>query len=229
MNLLTAPQLSPEWWEFKVGKISGTRFGQAISGRKNRLLYDLLNEKLQGYIEQDDYESEDMKFGTENEPIARDLYIEKSGIQFDEVGAIKSDFSDIHMASPDGLAYIRIIDRSKIVYAEIKDGIVLEIKCTSNGAIHIQRFAEGVESNHMPQIINYFAVSDEVKEVHWVSYCPYRQERPLVIWIFTRESVLEPATAKKPAYTINDAVIEGRNRIKEIESQLIELEQSFIF
>jgi hypothetical protein len=64
----------------------------------------------------------------------------------------------------------------------------------------------------MPQIINYFAVSDEVVAVHWVSYCPYRTERPLVIHVFTRDTVLSEATKTKPAITINDAVIEGLNR-----------------
>lgn len=213
MKIHTFAQLSPEWWEFKVGKISGTRLGQVISNRKNRLLYDLLNERMDGYIEQDDFVSEDMQFGVDNEPIARQLYIEKSGIQFEEIGAIESDFSEIHMASPDGMF--------------LSD--ILEIKCTSNGAIHIQRFKEGPESVYIPQIINYFAVSDEIERVHWISYCPYRPERPLVICIFTRDFILEPATAKKPAYTINDAVIDGRNGIKIIEQDLIDLEQDFKF
>lgn len=215
MKLLTAAQKSPEWWNFKVGKISGTRMGQVISGRKNRLIYDLLNEKLQGYIMQDEYESEDMQFGTENEPIARQLYSDRLGVTFEEVGAIISDFSNIHMASPDGITP----DRK----------IVLEIKCTPNGAIHIQRFFDVVESNHMPQIINYFAVSDEVVAVHWVSYCPYRTERPLVIHVFTRDTVLSEATKTKPAITINDAVIEGRKQIALIQAELIEMEEKFLF
>lgn len=215
MKLLNCEQKSPEWWEFKVGKISGTRFGQAISGRKNRLIYDLLNEKLQGYIEQDEYESEDMQFGTENEPIARQLYSERLGVKFEEVGAIISDFSYIHMASPDGITPDR--------------NTVLEIKCTQNGAIHIQRFFDGVESAYMPQIINYFAVSDEVRSVHWISYCPYRTERPLVIHVFTRDTVIEEATAKKPAVTIQDAVIEGRSKIAAIEIELSDMEHRFVF
>lgn len=212
MNILTAPQKSTEWWAFKVGKISGTRFGQATSSRDNRLLYDLLNEKLNGYIVQDEYESDEMRFGTENEPVARQLYSEQSGFEFEEVGAIISDFSDIHMASPDGL-------NSKL-------GIVLEIKCTMNGAIHIQRFVNGPESSYMPQIINYFAVSDEVKEVHWVSYCPYRAERQLVIVVFTRDSLVKDG---KKQVTIGQLAEEGREAVSEAAKQLIELEQAFIF
>jgi hypothetical protein len=48
-----------------------------------------------------------------------------------------------------------------------------------------------VEASYMPQIKNYFAVSDEIKEVHFVSYCPYRPERPLVVIIFKAADFLE--------------------------------------
>lgn len=202
MKILTMPQRSEEWFQYKVGKIGGTRFGQATSSRKNRLKYDLLNEQFNGYIEQSEYESEEMQFGVEMEPEARQKYIEQSGIEFIEVGAIESDFSPIHMASPDGV--------------NVELGIVLEIKCTQNGAIHIQRYFEGPESSYMPQIINYFAVSDDVKEVHWVSYCPYREEKQLVKHVFTRADV-------------DIEVKKGRYAIKQLESELNKLEQSFIF
>jgi len=150
MKVLTCKQLSPEWWDAKVGSIGGTRYGQVVSTKKNRLIYNLINERLNGYCVQDDYSNEDTDFGNENEPIARQLYIEQSGIYFKEVGMIKSDYSDMHHASPDGLSDC---------------GKVLEIKSTMNGEIHVQRFFEGVESSYMPQIMNYFAVSDDVKEV----------------------------------------------------------------
>lgn len=211
MNINTCKQLSPEWWELKVGKISGTRFGQVISTRKNRLVYDMMNEIMSGYIEQDDFTSEEMQFGTENEPIARQLYSDHSGIPFEEVGAILSDFSPIHMASPDGLNQ--------------EKGIVLEIKCTSNGAIHIQRFFEGPEEKYMPQIKNYFAVSNDVKEVHWVSYCPYRTERPLVVHQFIRSDFVTEDKKKG----IVDEIAEGRAAIIQLESKLKELQEQFIF
>lgn len=114
---------------------------------------------------------------------------------------IKSDYSKIHHCSPDGLT---------------DTGIVLEIKSTDNGAIQLQRFFEGVESSHMPQIINYFAVSDEVKEVHWISYCPYREERPIVPKIFKSEDY-------KPE------IEKARIKIKQIESEINRMIQEFTF
>ena len=193
MKILTMPQRSPEWHAARVGSIGGTSFGQVISGKKNRLIYNLINEKLNGYATEDDFISDDMQFGIDNEPIARELYSKKTGIEFREVGLIKSDYSDIHHASPDGISP--------------DNSIVLEVKCTDDGAIQLQRFFEGIETSHMPQIINYFAVSDEVKEVHFVSYCPYREERPIVAYIFKSEYYA-------------DKISDARIKIKQIEAEI---------
>lgn len=212
MKINNCEQRSEQWYKDRAGSIGGTRFGQVISDRENRLEYELLAEQLDGYVEPDDYVSDDMLFGTEQEPIARQEYSEQSGILFEQVGMILSDQSEIHHASPDGI--------------NIELGIVLEIKSTQNSSIHIQRFFKGPESNHIPQIINYFAVSDEVKEVHWVSFCPSRPERPLVKWIFTRESLVKSGKKMVP---ISQVVFEGRAEIARIEAQLIEMKNKFIF
>jgi len=212
MKIQYCEQLSKEWFDLCAGSIGGTRFGSVISGRKNRLIYDLINEQLDGYVEPDDYVSDDMLFGTENEPIARQMYSELSGINFQQVGMIQSEQSAIHHASPDGL------------YEPL--GAVLEIKCTQNGAIHLQRFIEGVESSHMAQIVNYFAVSDGVKTVHWVSYCPSRPERPLIYFTFTRESVIKE---RRTVTTIGKMAEEGRIEIDKIEAQMNEIKTNFIF
>ena len=202
MKLSHTIQRSPEWHELKRGKIGGTRFGQVISGRKNTLIYELLNEQLSPWMEQEDeFVSDDMQFGIDNEPIAREIYAKQSGIDFAEVGAILSDFSPIHLASPDGV--------------NIEQGIVLEIKCTRNGAKHLKRFFEGVDSEYLPQVKNYFAVSDEVKEVHWVSYCPERFERPLVVLILTREM-------------FEADIDKGRAEIAKVEAKLAEMTNQYI-
>lgn len=169
-------QGSHEWWQAKKGRIGGTRFGQVISNRKNRLIYELANEILTPVYWPDDYVNDEMQFGIDNEPVAIALYEEAIGLGFSKPGLFLPDDPEqatIHCASPDGWNH--------------ETGIVVEVKCTQNGAIHMQRFAEGVESSYMPQIQNYFAISDDVKQVHWLSYCPERQEMPIVLKVFTRE------------------------------------------
>ena len=202
MKIDYCEQLSPEWWALKKGKISGKRFGMVISGKKNRLLFDLINENLSEFLFPDDYVDDDMQFGMDNETPALELYSQQTGIKVIRVGAILSDLSPIHMASPDGMS-----DDFKIIQ---------EVKCTQDGGIHIQRFFEGPESSYLSQIKNYFAVDDQVEEVHWISYCPSRIERPLIIIKFTRDQ-FEADIAK------------GRLAIKNIEAELSAKENAFVF
>lgn len=202
MKIHNCQQRSQEWYQLKKGRIGGTRFGSVISGKKNRLIYELLDERLNEFNFPDDYVTDEMQFGIDNEPIARELYSKQSGIKFREVGLIESNLSEIHISSPDGLSE--------------DNSIALEIKCTENGYIHIQRFFEGVESNYLGQIKNYFVVSDEIKEVHFVSYCPSRFERPIVVIIFKREDFIKD-------------IENGIKLIAEIELKLNKLQNEFIF
>jgi len=202
MIIHTMTQRTPEWFEARKGKISGTRLGQLISNRKNRMVYELLNEQLSDYLFPDDYISDDMQFGIDNEPIARDMYALQTGIEWQEIGLIQSSLLPMHVASPDGISP--------------DSTAVLEIKCTRSGDIHLQRFFEGVESGYMPQIYNYFAVADEIKEVHWVSYCPERAERPLIVYVFKRENY-------------EDIVAAAREKISMIELQLNNMKSQFLF
>lgn len=174
MNLFMHEQKSLEWWELKIGKISGTRFGQVISSKKNRLVYELMDEILSGCCKgmDEEFVTEDMQYGINNEPVALKLYEEKTGNKVELVGAILSDTFEIHMGSPDGISN--------------GGAIVQEVKCTQHGYTHLERIFEGIDSKYLPQCINYFVLSPEVKEVHFISYCGNRTERPLYVEILKR-------------------------------------------
>lgn len=193
MRIEWMEQDSAEWWQLKSGKIGGTRFGKVISNRKNRLIYELMNETLDGQYSIDEFISEEIQYGVDNEPIALRMYELQTGNKVQRVGAIISDYSDIHLASPDGIT--------------IDKGIVQEVKCTMNGDIHLQRIFEGVESSYLPQCINYFAVTDEIKEVHFISYCDIRSERTLHIIPLKREQ-------------FEDKISLGRKRVIQIGKEL---------
>lgn len=197
-------QNSPEWWALKVGKVSGTRFGQLVSSRENNLLYECANEILNGFIFQNDFESEEMQFGNENEPISIDKYSAKIGLDFQRGGVIYSDFSKIHIASPDAV--------------NVDNGIIIETKATMNGATQLRRFKNGIESDKIGQIVNYFAVSDSVNEVHWLSYCPFRPERELVVHIFNRNTVIKKERTKE--FTVQDLVEKGREKLAVFQNEL---------
>lgn len=204
MQFLEIEQRTEEWFKLKAGKISGTRFGAAISSRKNGLIYELISEKIDGFIDPIDYESEAMKYGNENEEHAIDLYEIESGMKFIRGGVILSDYSAIHMSSPDA----HNADDPHHV-------IIVEAKCTLNGDKQVKRFFEGVDPEYMGQIKNYFAVSDDVQEVHFISYCGTRPERELVVKIVKREDVI-------------DDVLKGRIAVKKIETELDRMYDEFL-
>ena len=210
MKHLKIEQKSPEWWAYKVGRVSGTRTGQLISTRENTLIDEMLDEMLDGFVKPNDFQTDEMLFGIENEEKALDLYSKISGIDFERGGVLVSDkFEDIHMASPDGI--------------NVERGIIAEVKCTMQGKTQIKRFRKGVDANYMPQIINYFACSPDVKEVHWISYCPFRPERELVYFIITRETIVESKETKKNGLvevTVQDKVDELHEAITDFRDEL---------
>jgi len=212
-------QLSPEWWAVKVGKVSGTRWGQLTSSRENTLIEELADEKMNEHCAVDDYVSDDMQFGIDNEPIAIDKYEQMSGLKFKRGGVIISDaFPAVHMASPDGY------NDDNPDYL-----IVLEVKCTMHGKTHLKRFRHGIDSKHLPQVENYFAVDGRVQEVRWISYCPFRPEREIVEIVFKRDTVVEfkELKTKTVVKTIQDNVSEGLTKLDGLENEVNELITNF--
>jgi len=215
MNFLKIEQNSPEWWDYKVGKISGTRFGQLISNRENTLIEKLANEKMDGFIEVNEYVNEDMQFGIDNEPIAGEKTAALLGVKLIAGGVIQSDFHEDHMSSPD---FHFINERGKIT--------VIEVKCTQSGEKHLSRFRKGFESDKMPQIYNYFAGSDDIDEVIHVSYCPFRPERELVLKCYY---LTDKAKIGTNVMTIKEVVDYGRSLLEPTFDEVNELINKFQF
>ena len=67
MKHLKIEQKSPEGWAYKVGRVSGTRAGQLISTRENSLIDEMLDEMLDGFVKPNDFQTDEMLFGIENE------------------------------------------------------------------------------------------------------------------------------------------------------------------
>lgn len=216
MKYLNIEQQSQSWFEYRAGKISGTRLGQVLSSRKNNLIYEMANERIDGFVEPSDFITEDMQFGVDNESEAIDKYEVKSGLKFIRGGVMQSSEYDVSMASPDGIT------------ADFKK--VIEVKCTRSGAVQLRRYKEGVDGGYIFQIVNYFVVHPELEEVRWVSYAPFRFERPIVEHILKRDTIIDVKTYKtKPdvTTTVQDMVDEALRKIPLIDKEVDGLIKSF--
>lgn len=216
MSYILIEQGSQDWFVYKAGRIGGTAFGQVLSDRENGLIEELANQILDGYVEPIGYINDDMQFGLDNESEALDKYEKVLGKRLLRGGVMQSDIHKNHMASPDAIS---------------EDGeIVVEVKSTRNGSTQLRRYLKGIDNGHKAQVINYFAVSPMVKEVHHVSYCPFRPERELVVTIFTRDTVIERKTYVSKTdvvITVQNMVDKGLERLPAIKVAVEKLIDDF--
>lgn len=142
----TAPQGSDAWLESRKGLITGSRFKDARdklkngkpSGKMTAYAYDLARERCGGKAP-GAFVNAAMKFGTEQEPLARLAYEVMTGYLVEEVGFITDD-DEIFGLSPDGL---------------IDDDGVLEIKTMVSSDTLFTAVADGDISAYVDQCNGY--------------------------------------------------------------------------
>jgi hypothetical protein len=97
-----------------------------------------------------------MRWGTEQEPVAKIAFSEFTGLSVEDVGFIEHPLIKGLGASPDGFT---------------SDGGLIEIKCPQ-GPKHIENFlSERVPSDYRPQLLCQIACTGR-SFVHWVSFHP---------------------------------------------------------
>lgn len=124
---MSAPQHSLEWYAARVGKATASRMGDLLASTKSgwgasrgNYAAQLVAERLTG-VAAERYESAEMRWGTETEPLARAAYAFYVDVDVTESGFIDHPTIPYSGASPDGMVG--------------EDGLV-EIKCP-NTATHI--------------------------------------------------------------------------------------------
>lgn len=163
-------QKTPEWFDIRKGKITASNMSAVLAkGRgggesKTRKTYmlNLLAERLSG-MPQETYCDAAMRWGTEQEPFARDAYEASTLSVVEQVGFVEVD--DMLGMSPDGLI-------------DVNGG--LEIKC-GNTTTHIRWLLENrVPPEHIQQIQSSIWMSNR----EWWDFCsfdPRLPQRPIFI------------------------------------------------
>lgn len=135
-------QRSAEWYSQRLGHLTASRMGDMLAKTKTgpaasraNLLAQLVCERLTGKPTEQ-FESADMRRGTELEPLARDKYEAVSGSIVMPAEFVRHPTIPFFGASPDG-------------YAD-DDGLV-EIKCI-NAANHIAILKGGSIEKYVPQV-----------------------------------------------------------------------------
>lgn len=190
-------QKTDDWFALRCGKFTGTTFKNLLVENKKskeyqNLIWSVATERIQGYQPQG-VNSYSLRWGTENEPRARDAYQIRTGEFVDEVAFIQHPKYSFVGVSPDGL---------------IDPNGGLEIKCPKSPEIHLQRFFDGVPDEYMPQIQGAMWVTGRA---WWdfVSYDPDTAEhlKLLIIRVNRDESFIQ---------RIEKEVFIAENKVREL-------------
>ena len=104
MKIKNVEQRSKEWFEMRLGVITGSRVGNIFKSNNVPFVYELIAERLSGDI-QESPTTQAMMHGIMMEPVALDAYKQETGNDAREIGFCIHDTLDYLAISPDALVY----------------------------------------------------------------------------------------------------------------------------
>lgn len=197
-------QQSEDWFQIKWGKIGGT-LSKGLFVKSDTLLIDIISQRLEEFEPEEGYTSDAMERGNELEPFALDYLKEYSGIEFQETGWLQSEENELLGISPDGITADNIN--------------ACEIKCFGRKKHYEILLSDEIPKDNIHQVIHYFTVNPELKELHWIAFRPEAVKH--FIKVVTLDSEINLGTEKRPKMTtILECVSEAK---KEAEQLLIDI------
>lgn len=204
MNHIIAAQRSPEWFAARLGIATASNFSKVLATIKSGEAAERRNYRIKLALEritgkqEDVFQNDAMKNGTEREPAARIAYEVATGNLAEEFGFCLHDTLECG-ASPDGL-----IDAVK----------GLEIKCPTPGK-HFEYLRQKAEpTEYTAQIQGCMWITDR-QEWDFVSFCP---EFPENAQLIVRTIKRDQAYIDKLAEAVEAFMIEVRADVETINN-----------
>lgn len=179
MKILNLQQRSQEWFEARLGVITGSRAKNIFKSNNLSFIDELIAERMTQQQEES-FTSKAMEHGILFEPEALATYNERHNANAEEVGFCVHDNYYWLAVSPDALIFDEVgIDAVGAV----------EIKCPSS-----KKHVEYIRQNKIPneykhQIFHYFIVIETLQYLDFVSYDPRNREKDLHVVRVTREEI----------------------------------------
>lgn len=200
-----AAQRTLDWYRVRLGNITGSMVGVLMKSGRNDVfsetaksyIYQLAAERAMNpriveddknfadYINQVDVTTKAMRFGTEHESDARNLYGRITKMHVVEVGSCKHPVIPHFASSPDGFYYNE--DKSEMV--------CLEIKCPNQATY--MRYLDEIKDNDTLLKIKpeYFyqcmahMMCCGADVTDFVAYCPFQQHPIHIVRIYSDELI----------------------------------------
>ena len=166
-------QRSQEWYELRLGTITCSK-AKGILKPSYISIADLIASEIMTGQEDEVYVNDSMQWGIDNEYPAKQAYARETFTEGYDVGFCKSESKEYLGLSPDWL---------------IGETKALEIKCPKSKT-HIRYIREDVlPKEYVEQVVHYFVVHDQLKELDFVSYDPRNKVKSLWIKTVKREDL----------------------------------------
>jgi putative phage-type endonuclease len=201
-------QGSPEWFLQRLGKCTASRVADVIAKTKSgystsreNYCVELALERITG-TRQESFSNDAMKWGTDNESLARAAYEARTGAMVDEVAMLPHPTIAMAGASPDGL-----LD---------KDGM-LEIKCP-NPATHARTLlSKKPDAKYVTQMMWQMACAGR----QWCDFVSFDPRFPEHLQLFITRVVRDDAAIALLEKEVSsflsevDSMVEQLNSMKE--------------
>jgi len=161
-------QLSEEWFEDRLGRITASRVARILSGGHQqwyKIMDDMQKDIDLGaeYLMNNQIDAKPLRWGRENEEPAIRAFEMLYDVDVERVGSIHHPELDYVSASPDGR-----------IKCDWMDGIA-EVKSPWNPENHILTLNHGMPSKHKPQVQLQMAVTETDSAV-FLSYDPRHKD-----------------------------------------------------
>ena len=188
MKILELQQRSKEWFEARLGVITGSRAKSVFAKNNLPFIDELIAERMTGTIPES-FASDAMKHGILFEPEAIRVYEETTKNKVEEIGFCLHDKYPFIAVSPDGL-----------VKVDGKYQGAVEVKCPSSKK-HIEYIRIGrVPAEYKAQVLHYFVVVDDLQWLDFVTYDPRMKSHKINVHRVHRNEIQEEVDAALAAY-----------------------------
>lgn len=180
MQIIEVEQNTPEWFEARKGKITGSKLKDIVvkRGTKKKIgFYQLIADRL-AIEEEGDEEARDRGHRLEDEAVELVSAMFPKGSVIKNCGIWVSEDNENIAVSPD--AAIKV--KGKFTQA-------IEVKCLK-AALHIQAIVEKkIPDEYELQVLQYFIVNEDLKSLYFVFFDPRVVAKPFHYIVVERKDV----------------------------------------
>jgi hypothetical protein len=177
MKIHNFEQRSPEWFNIKLGKISGSTIQDIYTASKAKYIDRLVAERLTQVIEES-FVNDAMQWGIDHEEMAINTFMERTKQKVQNIGFV--EYNNYLGCSPDG-----IIFKDKNPFKGV------EVKCPKTKELIAIIRTNKVPVKHLRQCLLQLFCMPTMESVYYIVFDPRLTQRPMHVIEIKRSEYLK--------------------------------------